>query len=234
VSSPPPEFNVEFVEWLRGATERAWSSITERTLDDYRRAGVGGTSWRRNTRWRGGLSDAEIDSIAHRYDLEFPQEHRLFLRTLHSTMPQTAGATFAGGHTLQPVERPGFYDWLRDEDAIRERLAWPLEGILFDVEQNNLWIDSWGRRPEEGDARKACVARLVSAAPKLIPIFGHRFLVSVEPHVVLSIYQSDIIVFGTSLRDYLLVEFAPLIGEHPRVPESVEAARLPFWGELLG
>lgn len=231
--SPPPGLSVDFLEWLRVETERAWSSVTERTLDDHRRSGVGGTSWRRGTRWTGGLTDSEIESIAGHYDLAFPQEHRHFLRALHSTTPRMAGATFADDGTLQAVERPGFYDWVRDEHAINERLAWPLEGIVFDVEHNNLWLDSWGRRPNTADAREARIAELVRAAPRLVPVFGHRYVLAVEPHVVLSVYQSDVIVYGASVRDYLLAELAPLIGEHARGPAKVNVSHVPFWGELI-
>ncbi|MFZ5439189.1 MAG: hypothetical protein ACOZQL_04230 [Myxococcota bacterium] len=51
---------------------------------------------------------------------------------------------------------------------------------------------------------------LLAHAPKLVPVFGHRFLVT-EPlragNPVLSVYQSDIIVYGNSLADDLAHEF---------------------------
>jgi hypothetical protein len=36
----PPQFGPEFLSWLRAATERAWKTIVERTVDDCRRAAL--------------------------------------------------------------------------------------------------------------------------------------------------------------------------------------------------
>ncbi len=231
----PDAFDVEFLEWLREATERTWRTVKERTLEDYRRAGVGGVGWRTGTRWSGGLTDSEIDAIEARYDLKFPADHRLLLQTLHCTTPRMAGAAFTDGRIMEPIERPGFYDWLHDEDAIRAALSEPLEGILFDVENEVLWPPSWGPRPPTAAARRARLAELIAAAPRLIPIIGHRYLVSVEPHVVLSVHQADIIVYGRSLRDFLLMELEWLTGvSAANLGEEPDTSRLPFWGELIG
>ena len=59
----------------------------------------------------------------------------------------------------------------------------------------------------------------MNAAPKLVPIIGHRYLLA-EPckagNPILSIYQSDIIIYGVTLHNYFLTEFEDLTGvEHP-------------------
>ena len=50
----------------------------------------------------------------------------------------------------------------------------------------------------------------VKAAPRLIPVFGHRMMPA-EPHQtenpVFSIHQADIICYGFDLADYLRREF---------------------------
>jgi hypothetical protein len=229
----PADFGLAFLEWLRRATEGAWDTITERTLADFQRARVGGTSWRRGTRWSGGLSEAEIDDAERRYDLRFPADYRLLLQVLHTTTPRLSGAAFVEDGSLRAIERPAFFDWRNDGDAIRDALAWPLEGILFDVERNSLWPPSWGRRPDTVHERRAHVQALLADAPKLVPVVGHRYLVPVEPHVVLSVYQSDIIVYGNDLRTFLLAELAPLLGLPGEVAwANASVADVPFWGEL--
>lgn len=92
---------------------------------------------------------------------------------------------------------------------------------------------------------------LVKAAPRLITIFGHRYLLA-EPCTagkpVLSIYQSDVVVYGANLHDYLLVEFGQgLLGLDEKQVKEIERnmrkklnerwqdyLAIPFWGEFLG
>jgi hypothetical protein len=83
------------------------------------------------------------------------------------------------------------------------------------------------------------VRDLAAAAPRLIPVFGHRYLLA-EPcqtgNPVLSIYQTDVVVYGADLRCYLLAEFAGLLGidhdtvQRDRYETIVEHAGIPFWG----
>jgi hypothetical protein len=67
----------------------------------------------------------------------------------------------------------------------------------------------------------------------LIPIYGHRYLVG-EPccagNPVLSVHQSDIIVYGRDLREYLLREFAADLGGRALRDDRFPVGDLPFWG----
>lgn len=231
----PGELGWPFLEWLRLATEQAWSRVSEPQLEDYQRRGVGGCDWRRGTRWSGGLSDGELGEIEARFDVHFPDDHRLFLQVLHATEPPTRGARFVDGDRMATVDRPGFYHWQRDETAILASLAGVIEGLGFDVERNALWRDSWGARPGDAGGRRARVEALVAGAPRLLPIFGHRYVLADGPTLVLSVHQSDIIVYGADLREYLVNELHDLLEiEHEWAAAPVETAGIPFWGELIG
>jgi hypothetical protein len=230
----PDELGRPFLMWLRAATERAWSGVREPVLEEYEDRGVGGCDWRRGTRWSGGLSDAEIRNVESRFGIQFAPDHRLFLQLLHATEPPRRGAVLVGGDRVERVEAPGFYHWLRDEIAIRAASAEVIEGLLFDVEYNALWRDSWGARPRGPTGRRARVERLVAGAPRLLPIFGHRYVLAGGPTVVLSVHQSDIIVYGADLREYLLNELSELLGLDPELTVSpVGTDGIPFWGELI-
>lgn len=154
-------------------------------------------------------------------------------------------------------EGPGFYNWLTNGDALEAQWAWLWEGLQFDVEHNGLWPSSWGPRPDTLTAQEARVRELVEGAPRLVPLFGHRYLLA-EPCVadnpVFSVWQSDIVVYAANLRDYFLFEFSGPLGlerasanplyrasnweleqatrdrVHERFPDY-EA--IPFWGEFL-
>jgi len=230
----PTEFGRPFLEWLRAATERTWQALDERTLADYERAGVGGCSWRRGTHWSGGLDDREIEAVETRWGVHFAPDHRLFLQVLHATEPLRRGAAFVDRERMRTVERPGFYHWQRDVDAIREAFDWLVEGLVFDVEHNVLWPASWGARPDDAAARRARVSQLVKAAPRLVPLIGHRYVLAEGPTVVLSVYQSDIIVYGRDLRVFLLNDLADVVGvaTDPSSTE-VDVRDVPLWGQLV-
>ena len=129
-------------------------------------------------------------------------------------------------------------------EAALERVV---TGLLFDVENDVLWPESWGAKPGTAEEREQRVRALVAAAPKLIPIYKHRFLLG-EPceagNPVFSIMQSDIIVYGADLHDYFLIEFADELLALSPSDEAVKAAKarisdiwryesISFWGELL-
>jgi hypothetical protein len=132
------------------------------------------------------------------------------------------------------------------QDLLRRRLDALVWGLEFDVEEANLWRPHWGTRPATAEARAQRVHELVEGAPRLIPVFSHRYLLA-EPcqagNPIFSIVQSDIIVYGADLRSYFLAEFADLLGID-RAQISQEARGLiparfsaytavPFWGDVL-
>ena len=125
--------------------------------------------------------------------------------------------------------------WRPIENLPGDLISRYIDGVVFDVEMNNFWSDSFGDRGESntGDVAKAR-QWLESNAPKLVPIFAHRVMSS-EPCVagqpVLSVMQTDIIIYGLDLPHYLSQEFdfepvAP-------VPEKVKVT-IPFWMQLVG
>ncbi|WP_271144706.1 SMI1/KNR4 family protein [Brevundimonas sp. NIBR10] len=171
---------------------------------------VGNASPSNDPIWTDGYSQAELDDAQSKYGLVFPPDLIALLRE------------------RRPVQG---YDWRTDDDQIRAILKWPLEGLLFDVENNDLWWPEWGLRPQTPEARAHVVADVVNEAPKLIPIFSHRFLPG-DPNEagnpVFSIYQSDVIYYGADLADYFDREFG---GSTPPLPQHIK--RIPFWSELV-
>ncbi|HLY29641.1 MAG TPA: SMI1/KNR4 family protein [Ktedonobacterales bacterium] len=244
----PERFDEAFLAWFRARTETAWANWRGTTLEEYRARGANGLGWQQGTRWLGDLTDDEITSAERRWHVRFPPDYRLFLRTLYAVDRPMRGA-LPKGHELHPVERPAFPRWLSDEpldvEYINDRFEWLYQGLEFDLAHNALWPASWGAKPPTLDAQKARLRELLAAAPKLIPVFGHRYLLG-EPcqasNPVLSVYQSDIVVYGSDLRSYLLVEFSDLLGidrsaawaaGNPDPQASARIRAIPFWGELI-
>jgi len=164
-----------------------------------------------------GLTDAEVDRVQDSYGFCFPPDLRELLQYVLPT-------------------GPGFPNW-RDgsEESIRSRLAWPAEGICFDIEHNVFWMEEWGPKPDDISAAIEIAQQEIAKAPVLIPICSHRFIPD-EPHLsgnpVFSVYQTDIIYYGSNLTHYFANEFWP--GKYAWTEEHDRSIRnIRFWSQLV-
>jgi hypothetical protein len=223
LTRPPDSFGVKFLEWFRDTTERGWSS------------GII-PAWHAATRWVGGISDTEIETVERKWSVHFPPDYRLFLRTLHAPDRWISRTRFVSQTQTEEVLTPSFFNWNLDGEALAAAFAWPFEGLRFDLEHNQLWPASWGSRPADLQEQIAEMRRRLERAPRVIPICGHRYLLG-EPcragNPVLSVYQSDIIVYGADLRRFLLNELSALLGTQADHSAKVDIAAIPFWGEIM-
>jgi hypothetical protein len=162
--------------------------------------------------WGPPYTEAELDAAQARFGFLFPPDLRALLLK----------------HRLAKA-----LDWTCDHDKIAESLAWPFEGLLFDVENNDLWWPEWGPRPDESAARAAILRSVVDAAPRLIPVYGHRYIPE-TPHEagnpVFSVYQADIVVYGATLSDYIRHEFE---ADPLDFALEGEIRTIPFWSEMM-
>jgi hypothetical protein len=69
----------------------------------------------------------------------------------------------------------------------------------------------------------------------MVPVYGHRYLPAGRSgygHPVLSIYQADIIIYGTDLATYIGRESGG-IEDIPGAPIPARLSTVPFWSEVL-
>lgn len=162
-----------------------------------------------------GLTEAELGRAEALHGFHFPPD----LRSLLSL-------------ALPVGER--LPDWRDPEsEQIRKHLAWPLEGIQFDIEHNGFWWEPWGPRPADLKEAFEIARARVEEAPRLIPVYGHRYLPA-EPDLpgnpVFSVYQTDIILYGVDLRSYLASEFGATMTSDTVL---LEPRRIRFWTDLV-
>lgn len=121
----------------------------------------------------------------------------------------------------------GWPDWR--SPAVLSLLSAPVEGVLFDVTENDFWLTSWGIRPSTPSRALDVARRALAAAPSLVPVYKHRYTPALPaPGLpVFSVMQTDVVVYGVDLADYLHAEFG--VGS----PSSRAPARVPFWSSLL-
>jgi hypothetical protein len=169
-----------------------------------------------------GLTDDEFARIERDYGFEFADDHRALLA---AALPLSSRA---------PGGRDPWPDWRgADPDNLRRRLEWPVRGALFDVRHNALWHPSWGQRPADADAALETARQCLSLAPTMIPVYAHRYLPSgsgTYGHPVLSIYQTDIIVYGTDLANYINQEFT---GQRSIDADWTPPPLVSFWSDFL-
>jgi hypothetical protein len=161
-----------------------------------------------------GLSDSEVTVAESRLGFRFPPDLRAFLQT-----------------ALPRGER--FPDWRSgDEAALRDWLDLPRQGVVFDIEHNEFWLPEWGPRPPSLTDAKRVAEQLVAGAPRLIPVYMHRMMPA-EPHLpgnpVFSVHQTDIIVYGTDLGDYLAHEFLMTEDEQEEWTVPMGTRPIRFW-----
>lgn len=177
-------------------------------------ASVASTLRARGVELAHGLTEAELVAAERAHGFRFPPDLRALL-----------------AHVL-PVDK-GFPDWRYPTSAfIADRLAWPADGICFDVEHDSFWIEEWGTRPSALPDAFARARAAVREAPFLIPIFAHRYLPATpctSGNPVFSVHQTDVIFYGNDLASYLEHEFHV---PNPLLPPS-ETREIELWSELV-
>jgi hypothetical protein len=163
-----------------------------------------------------GLLPAEITKIEELYDLRFPQDLASFYQT------------------ALPVSR-GFYRWndFSDENVafIKAVLNIPAADIREVLDEID-WCEDWGEEPSDFVKRCRLIVERLSRAPKLIPIFLHRYMSIDYPegNPVFSVHGSDIIYYGGNLEEYLDVEF-DLKAYQDIAFDQIRKAE--FWSDLI-
>ena len=80
-----------------------------------------------------GLTPSEFAEAEEHHGFRFPPNLRSFL-----------------AEALPVGER--FPDWRKPQsEQLASMQAWPLDGLLFDVEHNDFWLKEWGERPRSLD-----------------------------------------------------------------------------------
>lgn len=163
-----------------------------------------------------GLSDEELCWIEHEYEIVFPEELKSFYKE------------------ALPISK-GFYNWRdkRNENVmfIKKVMMIPIQAIIENSKEID-WSEEWGEEPIDLKEREKSIEDMALKAPKLIPIYSHRYMASIrcEKPPVFSICGTDIIYFAKNIIEYFLIEF--------KIKENIifmndEVSCIPFWSDLL-
>jgi hypothetical protein len=168
---------------IRELSEEKWRTV-------WIRKEIWGFQIQAGTRWNSGLADSEIAEFESKVKANFPPQFRSYLRELNGTDQPAIDIRGNSGEAHR--FGPAFYAYPRDI----ERVLQSVEFAARDRAQLRATL------AEEGfDLRENA---------RLIPIYGHRFVVCLpegETCAVVSILNAfDAIVYGSSVSDYLYRE----------------------------
>ena len=150
--------------------------------------------------WVSGLSESQLQMAEGVFGFRFPPDYRALLA---ERLPIDINEP--DGSSLQQ-----FPDWSDPFGPVTQNVQWPWVSICLDVgKYNQFWLDEWGEKPNDERERLDIARAKWSIAPRLIPVYGHRYLPAIPQsgNPVLSVYQTDIIYYGWDLESYIKAEF---------------------------
>ena len=128
-----------------------------------------------------------------------------------------------------------FFPWVQDVSDIDSFRDWVFRGIAAHISGAMDWLSAWGPRPEDKQERLDIFTTHFTAWPKLLPVYGHR-AIPVSPtkpgNPVFSIMETDIIYYGTSLANWISIEFANAPEAYARNLRIEEARHIPVWSDF--
>ncbi len=132
-----------------------------------------------------------------------------------------------------PISK-GFYNWRNMEDEnvefIKEIMNRPMISV-DDMIEEVYWCDDWGDEPESEEMVQE-VKRRLECAPKLLPIYAHRYMpmVTDENPPIVSVHNLDIIYYGKDIEDYFEIEFG---GKNQSMIEFDKIKPIEFWTDIM-
>lgn len=242
-------FDETFLIQLRDKTEEKWRDCPPLTFEEFLAQDKISYIWQPKTKWL-GLADEEIDALEQQWSVRFPPDYCLFLKILHCLDKPITIATYDGDtREIIPGDSSLFHNWQTDTHIIENAYQQTIDDLSYEVLHNNVWKSGWGRKPVTKYGQKQQIEHLIAQAPKLIPIYDHRFLLT-EPYQegnpIVSIRQSGIVIHAPDLYTFFCKDFADLmdLGKQELKQINAEARQMskekyssyrsiPFWGELI-
>lgn len=155
------------------------------------------------------------------YDFKFPNSLKIFLS---EALPISLG----------------FYNWRDFSDDnignIKNMMNYFFEYINHApcdkyIPNDNYWVDKWEKMPKDLYERKKIVLEEYKKAPKIVPIYMHRFMLIIDDKnpPILSIHYTDVIYYRRDLSEYFMVEFCGL-----KIEKNINDYKyIPFWMDLM-
>jgi hypothetical protein len=167
-----------------------------------------------------GMKIGQINAVENTYGITFPTSLADFY-SCGVPMPKAPLSDFPDWNNLDP----------QNISDIKKRISAPIDNLRYAVKKD-FWINAWGERPENDKDALAIFDSLAEKAPKLIPIYSHRYIPLIEgvdDPPIISAAGRDIIYYGCNLSDYMNREFVST--KTPIDPDKIIS--IPFWSDII-
>ncbi|MBQ8512312.1 MAG: hypothetical protein IJ497_06835 [Clostridia bacterium] len=165
-----------------------------------------------------GLTTEELNGIEAFWGIHFPKSLADFFRCAFPVREKNPVVyPWQTAWEFEP-----FPDWRdfseKNVNHIREWMEAPVKNLVHDMKRDGWECDNWvGLTPED----------VADAAPKLIPVYGGRFLPMCGWNPpVFSCAGRDVVYYGADLREYLRREWMN------ETPEKRCMPYVPVWGDI--
>ena len=156
-----------------------------------------------------GLTNDTLTNVEKTYEICFPDSLKVFYSI---ALPISMGN----------AEFPRWNDFSQENIAvIRQRISAPYQWLKQDIERG-FWLSAWDGKT---------IDELFENAPKLIPIYSHRYvpMLNYANPPVISTVGRDTVCYGATLEDFFLREFC---GGGMSF-EEITIPHIPLWSDIL-
>ena len=129
----------------------------------------------------------------------------------------------------------GFYNWRNFQDVnvefIKTIINQPYSDI-YNMAKEVYRCEDWGEEPEDEMIYLKEVRKRLKKAPKLVPIYAHRYMPIVldENPPVISVHNVDLIYYGENLDDYFDIEFGK---KEQNTIKLQKITPISFWSDIM-
>lgn len=113
-----------------------------------------------------------------------------------------------------PIAIGGDYDkfprWDLDiNDIVANSRAFVIDALQFDIKENGYWCDIFDDKPDSDESAVQNATGFVKSLPSLVPVFGHRFVISGQKFSPVISYSGplDTIIYAENIAEYFHIEF---------------------------
>ena len=200
IKLPAPDDSIDFFETVKRLSEKYWAT-TDINKELY------GFQVQRNTKWKDGLNDNQLDDFEKSLNITFPVGLRNFYKTMNGL--DKPGINVYGNDGTEHSISPVYYSYPDDIELIKDKIEWILESNNLTNERLN--IDN---------------------IPKIFPVTGHRFLILDDNKQILSMYGDDIVYWAENISKLIANEiFDNIYNVEDFESNPANAKSVKFWLE---
>ena len=162
-----------------------------------------------------GMSEKEIKKVEKIYQIVFPKDYKEILKEF-----------VLDCNNWRDISE-------KNISYLKDKINAPIEGIIFDIENNGFWMNEFGNKPKNIQERVNIFLKYIEKnnIPKLIPILNNTYMICDEnsEYPIVSVIQKDIIILSNNLINY----FEQKLNISKQNELYFRNIKIPFWSNII-